>query len=67
MPKHEAQAIVATFDSQNWHCAESDEIAAPQFGQLRVCGCINEAHASCVRLAGIPARIEFTIHASSNL
>jgi len=36
MPKHDAQAIVASFDSQYWHCGASDEIAAPQFGQLRV-------------------------------
>src|ERR1700750_2652685 len=40
MPKHSAQAIVASFDSQYWHCGESDEIAAPQLGQLRVCACI---------------------------
>jgi hypothetical protein len=36
MPKHDAQAIVASFDSQYWHFGASDEIAAPQFGQLRV-------------------------------
>jgi hypothetical protein len=41
MPKHDAQAIVANFDSQYWHCAASDEIAAPQLGQLRVCACID--------------------------
>src|SRR2546421_11677106 len=35
IPKHEAQATVASFDSQYRHCGESDEIAAPQFGQLR--------------------------------
>src|ERR1044071_1586913 len=40
MPKHEAQAIVASFDSQYWHCGVSDEHGAEQFGQLRVCGCI---------------------------
>jgi len=40
MPKHEAHAIVASFDSQYWQCDESDEIAAPQFGQLRVSACI---------------------------
>jgi hypothetical protein len=56
MPKHDAQAIVATFDSQNWQRDASDEIAAPQFGQLRFCTCIR-AHASCVRFAGIPARL----------
>ncbi|HVS20932.1 MAG TPA: hypothetical protein VHD88_03750 [Pyrinomonadaceae bacterium] len=36
MPKHDAQATVANFDSQYWHCGESDEIAAPQLAQLRV-------------------------------
>jgi hypothetical protein len=36
MPKHEEHAIVASFDSQYRHCGESDEIAAPQFGQLMV-------------------------------
>jgi len=40
MPKHEGQATVASFDSQYWHCGESDEIAAPQLGQLSVCACI---------------------------
>jgi hypothetical protein len=40
MPKHEGQAMVASFDSQYWHRGESDEIAAPQFGQLRVRACI---------------------------
>src|SRR5436190_12038256 len=52
MPKHDAQATVASFDSQYRHCDASDEIAAPQFGQLRVCACI-AAHASGVRFAGI--------------
>jgi hypothetical protein len=33
--------MVASFDSQYWHCGESDEIAAPQLGQLRVCACIS--------------------------
>jgi hypothetical protein len=41
MPKHEAHEIVASFDSQYWQRGESDEIAAPQFGQLSVCACIN--------------------------
>jgi hypothetical protein len=36
MPKHDAHAMVASFDSQYWHWGASDEIAAPQFGQLRV-------------------------------
>lgn len=33
--------MVASFDSQYLHCGESDEIAAPQFGQLRVCASID--------------------------
>jgi hypothetical protein len=36
MPKHEPHAMVASFDSQYWQFEESDEIAAPQLGQLRV-------------------------------
>ena len=36
IPKHDAHATVASFDSQYLHCGASDEIAAPQFGQLRV-------------------------------
>src|SRR6185295_4575213 len=32
MPKQEAHEIVASFDSQNWHFDESEEIAAPQLG-----------------------------------
>jgi len=40
MPKQEAHEIVASFDSQNWHFDESEEIAAPQLGQLRVCASI---------------------------
>jgi hypothetical protein len=40
MPKHEAQAIVASLDSQYRQYGESDEIAAPQFGQWRVLACI---------------------------
>jgi hypothetical protein len=36
MPKQEPHAMVASFDSQYWQFDESDEIAAPQFGQLRV-------------------------------
>jgi hypothetical protein len=38
--KQDGQAIVASFDWQYWHWGESDEIAAPQFGQLRVSACI---------------------------
>jgi len=41
MAKQEGQAIVASLDSQYLHCGESDEIAAPQFGQLRVCASID--------------------------
>jgi len=37
IPKQDAQAIVASFDSQYLHCGESDEIAAPQFGHFSVC------------------------------
>jgi hypothetical protein len=37
IPKHDAQAIVASFDSQYLHRGESDEIAAPQFGHFSVC------------------------------
>ncbi|HXI75355.1 MAG TPA: hypothetical protein VNG94_07185 [Pyrinomonadaceae bacterium] len=40
MPKQDGHAMVASFDSQYWHCGESDEIAAPQLGQLRVCACM---------------------------
>jgi hypothetical protein len=43
IPKHDGQATVASFDSQYWHCDASDEMAAPQFGQLRVCACIRYA------------------------
>jgi len=53
MAKHDEQAIVASFDSQYRHCGESDEMAAPQFGQLIVCASIAGAHASCVRCASI--------------
>lgn len=38
--KHDGHAIVASFDSQYRHLGESEEIAAPQFGQLRVSACI---------------------------
>jgi hypothetical protein len=50
MAKHDGHAIVASFDSQYRHCGESEEIAAPQFGQFRVCASIDSgAHASCPR------------------
>jgi hypothetical protein len=48
MPKHEPHEIVATFDSQNWHFDESEEIAAPQLGQLRVCASIDAGGAISV-------------------
>jgi len=38
--KQDGQATVASFDSQYLHWGESDEMAAPQFGQLRVCASI---------------------------
>jgi hypothetical protein len=58
MAKHDGHATVASFDSQYWHCGESDEIAAPQFGQFRVCASIDSgAPASLRASAGIlPAR-----------
>jgi len=37
MPKHAGHATVANFDSQYWQSGAADEMAAPQFGQLRVC------------------------------
>jgi len=43
MPKHDAHAIVASFDSQYWQSGESDEIAAPQFGQFNVSAFISVA------------------------
>jgi hypothetical protein len=36
MPKHEGQETVASLDSQNLQMGASDELAAPQLGQLRV-------------------------------
>lgn len=40
MAKHDGQATVAKRDPQNWHEGASVELAAPQFGQLRVSACI---------------------------
>jgi hypothetical protein len=51
--KHDGHATVANFDSQYWQRGASDEIAAPQFGQLSVSTFIERAHASCVRFASI--------------
>jgi hypothetical protein len=48
--KQEGQATVASFDSQYRHCGESDEMAAPQLGQLRVFACIDFA-------LGLPAQL----------
>jgi len=38
--KHEGQATVARREPQNWHAGAAVELAAPQFGQLRVSACI---------------------------
>jgi hypothetical protein len=46
MAKHDGHATVASFDSQYWHCGESEEIAAPQFGQLSVCASIRRSRYS---------------------
>jgi len=55
--KQDVHAIVASFDSQYRHCGESEETAAPQFGQVRVCASMSQERTSCVRFAGIlPAR-----------
>ena len=40
MPKHDGQATVASRDSQNAQRDASVELAAPQFGQLRVSACM---------------------------
>jgi len=50
MPKHWPHAMVASFDSQYWQRDESDEIAAPQFGQLRVSACISVAQRALLQL-----------------
>jgi hypothetical protein len=38
--KQDGQATVAKRDPQNWHNGASVEVAAAQFGQLRVSACI---------------------------
>jgi hypothetical protein len=38
--KHSGQATVARRELQNWHSGAAVELAAPQFGQLRVSACI---------------------------
>lgn len=50
--KQDGQATVASFDSQYRQRGESDEIAAPQFGQFRVSACMTE-RASCVVFASV--------------
>jgi hypothetical protein len=40
MAKQDGQATVANRDPQNWQSGASLELAAPQFGQLRVSACI---------------------------
>jgi len=47
--KQAGQAMVASFDSQYRHCDESEEIAAPQFGQLRVCASMSVAQIANLR------------------
>jgi hypothetical protein len=49
MAKHDGQATAASFDSQYRHCGESDETAAPQFGQLRVCASMGVSSTRIVR------------------
>jgi hypothetical protein len=39
--KQEGQAMVAKRDPQNWQSGASEEVAAPQFGQLSVSACIH--------------------------
>jgi len=40
MAKQDGQETVAKRDPQNWHRGWSVEVAAPQFGQLRVPACM---------------------------
>jgi hypothetical protein len=49
IPKHDGHETVANFDSQYLHCDESEEIAAPQFGQLRFCAFIVVTSARILR------------------
>jgi hypothetical protein len=49
MAKHEGQAMVARRDLQYWHSGASVELAAPQFGQLRVSACIDSILAAVAR------------------
>jgi hypothetical protein len=59
MAKQDGQATAASFDSQYRHCGESDETAAPQLGQLRVCASITiwrpRISPTVSGFAGIPA------------
>ncbi len=50
-PKHEAQATVASRESQNLHSAASVAVAAPQFGQFKVSACIDSHFSRCIKLA----------------
>jgi hypothetical protein len=62
IPKHDGQETVANFDSQYLHCDESDEIAAPQFGQLRFCAFIVVRSARILRApAGILPRFNYPL------
>jgi len=56
--KHDGQATAASFDSHYRHCGESEEMAAPQFGQLRVCAPIgyDSTHPACGSRASLPRR-----------
>jgi len=56
MAKHDGHATAASFDSQYRHCGASDETAAPQFGQLRVCADMVSSARIVRAFAGIPAR-----------
>ena len=49
MAKHDGQATVASLELQNRQTGESDEIAAPQLGQLRVSACIADSGPCLVR------------------
>src|SRR2546423_10106943 len=53
MPKHEGHATVASFDSQYWHCGASDDMAAPQLGQFRLCAFIAFARANALNQLNI--------------
>ena len=58
MPKHEAHAMVASIDPQNGQSGASEEIAAPQLGQLRVCASMCKNVSEARGLARAIYRIE---------